>query len=79
VPCKYANDKERRIVARKCQRLHCAAIAFKKATCNGAQHEEAGCMTDTVQRLLENAEQHARARAIETKRARQARLMIDVV
>ncbi len=36
-------------------------------------------MTDIAQQLLENAKQHVRACAIETKRAHQARLMIDVV
>jgi hypothetical protein len=36
------------------------------AACNGAQHEEAQCMTDIVQQLLENAEQYARAHAVET-------------
>jgi hypothetical protein len=35
-------------------------------------------MTDTIQRLLENEEQHTRAHVVETERAHQARLMIDV-
>jgi hypothetical protein len=61
------------------QKLYCAAIALERATCNGAQHEETQCMTDTAQRLLENAMQHARARAVETEQACQAWLMIDVV
>jgi hypothetical protein len=36
-------------------------------------------MTDITQRLLENTKQHARAHVVETERACQARLMIDVV
>jgi hypothetical protein len=35
-------------------------------------------MTDIAQQLLENTEQHATAHVVETERACQARLMIDV-
>jgi hypothetical protein len=35
-------------------------------------------MTNIAQRLLENVKQHMRARAVETKQARQAPLMVDV-
>jgi hypothetical protein len=78
VPRIYANDEERRAAARERQRLRRVAVALERAVCNGAQHEEASCMTDITQRLLENTEQHARAHVVETKRAYQARLMIDV-
>jgi hypothetical protein len=52
---KYVNDEEKRVGIRKCQRFYPIVIAFKRVTCNGAQHEEAWCMTDIAQRLLENA------------------------
>jgi len=35
-------------------------------------------MIDIIQRLLENVEQDARTHVVETKRAHQARLMINV-
>ncbi len=69
--CKYANDEERRAIARKRQRLRCITIVVKGAACNGAQHEEARCMTNIVQRLLENVEQHTITCAVEIERARQ--------
>ncbi len=69
---RYANDKERRVAARERQRFRCAAVAFERVACNGAQHEETRCMIDITQRLLENAQKHARAHVVETERARQA-------
>ncbi len=46
MPRRYANDEERRATAQEHQRLCRAAVALEKAMCNGAQHEEARCMTN---------------------------------
>jgi hypothetical protein len=64
---KYANDEERRTVARECQRLCRATVALERAASNGAQHEETHCMANVVHRLLENMEQHTRTHALETE------------
>ncbi len=45
---RYANNEERRTVVRECKKIHFVAVALKRATRNGAQHEEARCMTDIV-------------------------------
>ncbi len=60
------------------KRLCRAIVTLKRAVCNGAQHDEAWCMANIVQRLLENAKQHTRAHVVEIKRGRQAQLIIDV-
>jgi hypothetical protein len=43
---RYANNEEKQITIREHERFRCAAVAFERATCNGAQHEEARCMTN---------------------------------
>ncbi len=45
--CRYANNEERQTTTRERERLRCAVVALERATCNGAQHEEARCMTNT--------------------------------
>ncbi len=54
--CIYANNEERRIAAGECQKLCHVVIVLERVACDGAQHEEAQCTTDIIQRLLENAE-----------------------
>jgi len=79
VPRRYANDEERRTIAQERQKLRRATVALERVACSGAQHEEARCMVDIAQRLLENVEQHTRAHAIEIEWGYQTQLMIDVV
>jgi hypothetical protein len=50
---KYANNEERQAAIQERQRLRRAAIALKRVACNGAQHEEARCMIDTVEDQLQ--------------------------
>jgi hypothetical protein len=64
---KYANDEERRIATRECQRLCRATVVLERDVSNGAQHEEAQCMATIAHRLLENTKHHTRAHAFETK------------
>jgi len=53
---RHANDEERQEAAQKRQRFCRVIVAFERAACYGAQHEEARCMTDIAQQLLENEE-----------------------
>ncbi len=45
----------------------------------GPNMKKHGALTDIVQRLLENVEQHVRMCAVEIEHARQTQLMIDVM
>ncbi len=77
MPHKYANDEERRATGQESKKFCRVTISLERSACNGTQHEEAPCTTDTLQRLLENTEQHTRVHAVETEHA-QARTRIFV-
>jgi hypothetical protein len=59
VPRIYANDEERRAATQKRQKFRCAIVVFKRAMCNGAQHEETWCMTNTAEDQLHAGQQMA--------------------
>jgi hypothetical protein len=48
VPRRCANDEERQAAAQERQRLRRVAVVLESAACNGAQHEETRCMTNTA-------------------------------
>jgi hypothetical protein len=62
---RYANNEERRIVVGVCQKLRHVVVVLERVACDGSQHEEAQCTTDTTHRLLENAELDSRVRVVE--------------